>query len=179
MAFLPHDLYRSSSLVRVVNHKVNASYNSRTVWHGWNHHIYWHIHTELLYSHTGYHQLLLVGSCREKKLSKMPPTMASGRISRELFKPGFYTLIANNQSHKPAGYDVSSCFRLAVMWVWKLPKMASSTALDRISVTRRLLGPTNWWASCFTYFNDEFVSGIGILSAKHLWCTLCWESLDL
>ena len=46
----------------------------------------------------------------------------------------FYTLIEDYPPHKPARYDITSCFWLAFIKVWKRPKMLRPTALFALNL---------------------------------------------
>ena len=66
----------------------------------------------LIYNYTGYDITNYFRSevIAKKKLSIIPPPLASGRISRERFLARttiFFKLIGDNRPHNPAGYDVT------------------------------------------------------------------------
>ena len=109
------------------NHSSNIS---RTVWPRFTK-FYMDIHTDILCGHTGYDGRKLL-----QKLSKILFPTASGGISQERFKRGLpkLTHFSETVCHKPTGYNVTSCFRSALLKFEKWPKMSHPTALFALNL---------------------------------------------
>ena len=99
--------------VSVVRHKVRQSYILRTICSESPSFTRTSIHP-LLYTSTGSDVTTYFRSeVIAKTTVEMPPLTASGGISSErLVRPTkYYRLIGDNRPHKPAGYDITRCFR--------------------------------------------------------------------
>ena len=105
--------YWKIGFIMFVRREINSSNMSKTIWPRITK-FYRDIHTNIVYSHTGYEAIIYFRSkIIAKKLLKIPLPTASGGISRKWFKlrsRNFTRLSRTIQSHILARNDVTSCF---------------------------------------------------------------------